>query len=579
MKTKISILTAVLALMVMSCKEEIRKDDNIDFREVEFAAPLVKLTIPLLGSLNKHVELEGGRWFVENGIIWLEDTLKEKKFGMANEKINVNDKTDKFTLDFPDWTNHLKPPSGTTSYYTYSNEIKHPVHLIPANKPKPGGNEDEEIEDDDSYVTEAYLNSGIFKLYFDNVSIFSQFNEITITVTSDELTNSKGDFIRVFTKTNIVEEEIDFTKDPSYKINTKGKKELTFTIKYDVKIDNSSKPDDINLNYAFTDLEFSFLAGYFGQSKFHETGSVNFDFFDKLGFEYLRIKNFKMELKITNPSGVPIGIGKNYISGSKTVISFVDTLPNSNNPDIEFEINKLPVDRATRDKNNVITSVTTKHNLEENVSFGDGKYKVKYDIYGITNPDGDDSAVKDFNFVKKDGDEKNEKALLQIIAKIPFELDSKYIREDTIGFDYRNMLGDDETMSKSIKDFKLYFDDVDNRLPLKIGLKICAIKYDEEDEKNHGKEKRIYIGDGIKDDLVINVQQGKQGRKTIEITDTKLAEFWANDVNKLILETYAITDNTSGQNGGYSTVQKIKEDAKLDMDIKVEFKSKVPISF
>jgi len=529
MKSKIIIIIAFLTLAVMSCKDNdmIFDPDEMNFRSVEFAAPIAKLHIPLYESIKEHMDFEELKKI--DGIICIEYIYRDSiEWSDDITIVDIDNKLINCPFESEDWVD-------LEVEYTLSRSKTQRFWLWAS------------VDDKDSYVNEAELSSGRLMLSFNHPPTLSSFTSYTITIRIPQLEKDGEEFTKTFyNQQPAINENL-----AEYLINTDNH-EIEVICEYDL---TSSTPLSGSLDLIFTldQMEFFYLAGYFGNIKFNPfDGEMDFDFFDEFDFDgEVGIRGVTMKAEIVNSAGMPI-----YVEGE---VEFTNEYNKNKSLELDPEF-KLHIPPATKDNNNNIIPKKFEKlfTLSDDIEFNEkDEYpsNMSFEFIGEINknstPPIDGSSV---DFVRKI--ENKNLVDIDLVFTVPFDFKLSYNRKDTVEFDYRNIVNDDEKLSSSVKDFTIFFL-IDNGLPLEVKLKAYAI--------NEAGNVKIPI-----DEIAIKVVNGVQSEK-ITLSQSILSQFWDNDVQNIVLETTANTKDLD--------YVKVKEDARLDIDLSVAFKSNIPVSF
>jgi hypothetical protein len=307
----------------------------------------------------------------------------------------------------------------------------------------------------------------------------------------------------------------------------------------------------LDVDFGISEMDVSYLSGYFGQISSTEAGEMDFNFFDELDFDgIVGFKDIKMTAAVMNHIGIPMSV--------KADVSFVNEgslgEPLGLNPPFDFS-----VDGATESGSNHIVSPAVKSfstMLTDALEFGGGdkEYpsKLKFNLEGKTNPGGITE-----NFIVKNSDG-NLLLNTEFTFTVPLHIKiSEYARRDTIEFDYNDITGDSDTnddLSKSIE-AAIVILDVNNGMPFDIALSVSAI-------------------DGAGNLIESILPQTNVGKEPIKISLDKaqIEKLRTGNVKKMVLYASAKTANE-----GYV---KITKDAFIDLSVSVErLKSDIPANF
>ena len=517
MKSKIIILSVVLALAFTSCLENkiVYNTDDVDMRLWEFAGTIAKIHAPLYKSIEKWMDFE--EIFINNdGVICVNYTHYEKikwdddYFGIESISSPLD-----WGYDLPDI-----PIPGTE----ISDEIS---AIIQVRTAKTG-----------TYITEAELASFNF-----NLSVDIPDNIIgSVTITIPQLKSQAG---AVFTQSyNNLQGVNNLTASfINYKMETPDKElqiDFSFTVK---STGGGSTAGRLTVNdVSITDIKVDYMKGYFGQLDYDENIEMSFDFFNDLDFEgEVGIKDIVFEARVSNSVGAPLGVevkGISFVNDDGDLTKIVETL--------SFEI-----PAATESGNNhaVTASNASRSGKLSDILFAKDNYPkgIVFDIWGILNPDGEGN-----NFVVKNEDLAEAQLTLTVPLHIKIEA---YNRLDTIAFDYNDIIDNDEKFSNSIDNFVLKLK-VDNNLPFAVKLSADAI-----DEEGNVVERNI-VNENI------NAKQKDQPPIIIELNQPKLEKFRTMGVKNIILRTISQTASKD--------YVKVTKDDYIDIVVSTSFESSIP---
>ena len=524
MKSNISIFIAILAITFASCckNDIVINTDEIVSRPLELNVPIASIHVPLYKSIEKEFNFDN-LTINNDGVIcfWYtrSDTVK------WNNDINLSDVTESWGYELT----NLALVSGLK--YT-APPLLQKVEL--------------KTKEDDSYITEAEMKSGKLRITFTVPSLISSCD---ITIKVDEITDKDGKiFVQDFpglTPGNPVVREINLK---GFKI--KAQNHILHVI-FNMTVTSSSKPSTgkVGIDFAISDMEVDYMAGYFGKIEKKVTGAMNFNFFDDLDFTgTIGFKEIKLDAKITNYTGIPTNITANQINFAND-----DGWTKKLEPQDQLDIDVAAAQEGAHHQ--IVPTIKTFSTKLNEVEFTAPNFpsKISYDIRGSANPRGEESK----NFIVNDLD--HGLAHVDVTLTLPLHIRADaYTRTDTVNFAYRDMIEDDEDISKGIQYFAAKIV-LDNNLPFDVQLTAIVINDD---------------GDHVKTIFDKKFVANKINTHEIELNQTDIKEFWSRDVKKIILQTKANTKNNT-ENNGYV---KVFADSYLDLSLSVRFKSSIPFS-
>ena len=513
MKLKISIIIAVFALAAAAClKNEIVKDinlDKMDLRSLVVSAPIAKVHIPLAATMEKHLDFK--ELFVDkDGIVCIKYVQSD---GIKwDEDIDLRSYSNNWTI----------PVSGGVM----TGGTKFKVHLV-------------STDEADSDVKEAYLTAG--KISF-TLSVSGGLSG-NIIVTIPELTKDGVAFSQTIPLSSSGAPNVFSLK--GYKIATDNNRDLN--VQFAGTISGSGS---LNVAFALSEMEESYLSGYFGKMTRNENIKMDIDFFDELDFKgVIGIKDIKMDAVITSRVGLPMSVKADIFFTNEAGLDKQLELT----PPLDFSVNGASNASAPVKK----SFSTTLPVIEFG---GEAGYpaKVKIEVEGIGNPNGNPAGNVE-NFIGKSAVDSLVKVDFTLTVPLHIKI-GEYSRNDTIGFDYNDIMGNSESNINVNNVEYLYVNIVvDNGLPFDIGLGATAIN-----EQGTYKSPILPVTSILADD------RGK--RIEIKLEKNQLEEFRTKEVKKIILQTTGKTKNAE--------YVKVKDTAFLDISVSVgEAKLNIPSKF
>jgi len=515
MKSKICLLIAVLALAVVSCHENdiVWNTENLDYRTGEFDIPAIKVHAPLYQTMCNKLDFDSLlindddviciRYLHSERIEWTEE------FGIDDFPENGKKEEWAYNLGELEWV----------SSSTLKGEDSHSIKLTTS----------EFLTD--SYIDEAILSNGKLILTF-NVPTAS------VEVTIHELKNNGEEFVYVFDASKT---EADLT---GYTVKTNNKKELE--IHYKITINsNTSLSGLIKFELSLSDLEVSYMTGYFGYKEDDYKGEMKFDFFSELdGFDgVIGFREGELKGEVFNWTGIPMKMSSE--------IYF------NNTPDERLFNISLNIPVAKIEDNQDITPSKTLIPSQPivKVEFEKDEYPTElvFEVLGIMNPDGHVE-----NFIDK---KVEELARVDLTLTVPLYIRvDAYQRKDSVKFDYNKIIKDDDVLSESIENFVLTLT-VNNQLPFDVTLAVDAIDEDGIIVNNICEEKKLMRKES---NQIID----------IEVDQSLLDSFRKGNVKKLVLTTTAKTVTPTDP----ERYEKVKKNDYIDIAVSAHFKSKIPIT-
>jgi hypothetical protein len=519
MKSKISILTAILALTVVSCLKNdiVWESENAELRTLEFAAPIVKIHVPLYETMKKEFDFDD--LFVNSeGVICVQYTKSEVIEWNNDIGIQRYDNFDK------PWQAPITAGTINTQFPPFA------VHLQSHSPDKSG-----------TYIKKAELASGEIKFSLTGLNVLSN-GYVTITI--PELTNRQGDsFTEIIT---LPTSQTDYNYNlEGYTIETDNNHNLNVEFAINA---TATSAGSLYIQFEIFNFEVSFLSGYFGEIIKTEEYEIEFDFFNELDFDgTFGFRDIAIDAKVTNMAGLPMNV--------KADIFFVDenALNEKLNltPPFNFDVSSATI--SNNDKT-IIPAVETFPTMTlTEIEFKNGVFpnKLKFEIEGKTNYVNGSLVTDVENFVVKDDN--------NILAEVDFTLTAPlyvkiggYSRTDTIGFNFNDIISDDEDFPSSVDNMMINLAIVNN-LPFEITLEAFAV----DDAGNY-----------VETVLNSTIITGGTQKVPIHLIQRQLELFRTADVKNIVLHTIAKTVNED--------YVKIKADSYLDISVSINFKSSIP---
>ena len=521
MKSKINILIAVLTLTLVSCFENkiVYDTENLEFRTMEFVAPIAKIHAPLYGTLIKELK-------DFDGSIEIIEIDGQRLICVKYYETHIIEWSDEIGFRGAERTFEVPVVTAGSGLITGSKSF--PVHLY--------SSDDEEH----SYVKVADL-IGNGKLEF-SVNASNLAGVITLTI--HELKNKNGQsFSKQLYLSSGQSYNVSATDLDGYRIATDNNHNLNVIV--DISVSGMTPGvslSKLDVRFILPDMDISYMSGYFGQIDSEETGEMTFDFLEELDFNgTVGFKNILIDAVANNWAGVPIKVTGDFFFDN-------EAKPIAVEPALDFIVTAAP-----NEGNMAVNSFTTKIPKKEFVS-GNYPSGLLYKVKAKTNPGGNpNNDVTNF-IIKKDDD---------ILANVDFTLtvplDIKveaYSRKDTIDFDYNKLVGNRDDYVNNVEYMYINLL-VDNGLPFDVALEVTAINKSD-------FRSRITICE-----IIANK---KDQRIKIELTENQLKDFRINEVKYIEIKSISNTNSTN-KNEDYVRVY---ENDYMDIDVSVNIKADLP---
>ena len=516
MKLKISIL-AVIALTVVSClKNDINwNSDDAEFRPWEINnIPIINVHVPLYKTMNK--QFDDNLFINEKGVICIKYTHSEN-IGWDND-IGIRSAS---SYDNP-WT-PIPFPAGTINITAPTFN----VHLWSSGEVG-------------SYVKEAVLTTGNISFIIESANRLRNGSRITITI--PELTNEEGE---VFTETITLPSSGESYPLEGYTIRTDDDNNFNVTLNIN---GSASASGNLNIQFEISELDVSYMSGYFGRMQHRKTYEIRFDFFNDLDFDgTFGFRDIKMDAVVSNRAGLPMDIAADVYFVNESGLNKKANL----SPPFEF-----PVSSATEsDSNHTVTpSVKTFSTVTSEIEFENGIFpsKLKFDVTGTGNSNSNPYTDENFIVKDKNGNDALAKVNFNLVVPLYVKI-GEFSRSDIVPFDYNNIINDNENFSSDVDNIAVNLSIVNN-LPFEIKLSAIAVDA-------AGKPVETILFEN-------NINSAKETQNiSIPLIKSQLNRFRAEEVKSIILYSYAKTPNVS--------YVEVKEDASLDIAVSMDFKGAI----
>ncbi|MDR3094157.1 MAG: hypothetical protein LBU62_05895 [Bacteroidales bacterium] len=538
-------IVAIVCVAAVSCKDnDIVYDRNFDgkeLRSVNFAAPIANVHVPVYKSIKKWMDLDSLS-SDETGLIYVSFTHTQN-VEWTND-IGVDELRKRF--DYPLITTGDNPftsiviPGGLSWTKEGSETIK-----LTTNE-----------GDDGTKIDSITFHNGL--LEFDITLPSPLTGEIEITIPG--LTINGVAFTVKQSLTSGSNNRIStLLTNGKIKTTSQGLPILyKITVTTGSTLPSGSVGLNVHLDIASEDLNSMF--GYFGKIEASpESEEVTFDFFEALDLKQdIGLKDIIIKADIVNSTGLPMMVEVSSIKMFKDNLDLGEK-PLTVTPEFKLE----QVEPATYE-NGRVTPVTTHKEVKADLEFSNGKFpnKLVFKVVGTGNPNG---ATAKPNFLVKNDQLNLVDVNLEILVPLHFKT-GLYERQDTVDFDFNDMIDDDENLSKSIENLVLHLD-INNGLPFEIALKGIAIDENEDDIVTLIPEQKIESAGGT------------TGKATpvlthleVKVDQAQIDQLRRKSAKKIILITKSATYN---QGADYV---KIHNDAALDINVSLSLKANIPSS-
>ena len=476
MKTKISIILALLALVTASCVEDpiiIDTDpENMNYRVMGIDLPIATIIVPVYDVISDNEDIFGDDVEIKpiDGIINIVYTdLIKPDFEIFGD-ITIPDMEENFEFDIAstlpinigDLPPGIDPPTITYTY-NFKGEDSEFVKI-----PEPKNSDAGGVKIEGGYVSEATLAGGNINV---SVNMPPEAVEWQIIVMIDNLTKDNGEkFMTVLDQNNSSYPTTPLSLD-GWKIvgELDGDGDYSLEVAYEFYIFtqvnlNTFSNDDLKMEISFelSDIELREIKGFIGQFELDdllEAGSMNFELFSETDIEIdgtFGIKGVNFILDIKNPVGVPVEF---YINS----IYFVDE---DDNPFLDGS-GKLKNLLSAPVEFLVEPSKTTSKPIFLDIEINSNEIPagIKFDISGLVNPDDPPKAPNVVNLNSVNDVEAN------ITLNIPINImATDFTYPVTFDFDFQ----EDDGLGEILERVDLMLS-IDNGLPFAIDISINAL--------------------------------------------------------------------------------------------------------
>ena len=512
MKLKTNIFIAIFTLILTSCfKEEknaiVINSKDFTYRPFELTGPIAKIHVPLGKSLEKYLDID--ELFIDN-----EDVVCIRYV----------------TSDTIEWSDDI-------GLRGYSNNWSVPFVVA-------GGliNKDASFkvnlnssDESDSYVNTADLTSGYVSFTLTGVPATMSGN---ITMRIPGLTKGGVVFSQTVNLSSVTPNRYPLA---GYRMETDNNNDLN--IQFSLINATGSSSGNFNIQFTLSEMEVSYLSGYFGTITTSEENEREIDFFDEFFFDgVFGFKDVKMDVTVRNKVGAPIN--------SKADVFFANDFGMNERlgfiPPLNFTING-----ATSTSTPTMNSFSTTLPVIEFNGKTNYPKTLRYEVDGTINPDGKSGNVT--NFIVKDKD--NSLAEVEFTLTLPMHIKvEEFRRVDMVDFDYNDIVGNDADNINNVEYVHITLL-VDNGLPFDITLGA--------EVENESKTYTSSILSGT------NITAKTYGQNIlIEVPSNQLENFRINEVKNIILYTTAKTQNED--------YVKVKDTDFLDVNVYVHTKASIP---
>ena len=461
MRLKSSIFIAVLALAAASClkNEIVYNTENVEYRTVEFSGPLAKIHIPLGKTLEKHLDIDE-LYINGDGVVCLRYVQSE----------NIEWGDDIYLPGYPVKNWSIPVVTGGNAAFK--------IRL-------------ESSDEADSYLSMAVLNSGEISFTFSETGGHSGM----IIITIPELIKDGAEF----TKSIPLPALATPYKYPleGYMIRTDDNHDMN--VQFEV---HSSGSGNLDVAFELSEMEASFITGYFGRLYKREEFTLDIDFFDELDFEgTISIKGIQMDAVTTNRAGLPMNVKADIFLVNEDGLNEQLML----HPPFDFG-----VDRATTTAIPKIEYFSTSLPEQEFGGAAGFPTKLKFVVEGTGNPNGNPSGDV-VNFIVKNNNDHLANIDFTLTVPLHIKVD-EYKRKDIIDFDYNDIVGNNDDQINNVEFLHINLV-VENGLPFDITLEAAAINEEETYMFTILPESHIILDEKAKLEIKLDKNQLEDFRK------------------------------------------------------------------
>lgn len=532
MKTKIFLNIVFCCLLAVGCKENdivLNFDDKSDNRKIEFAGPLARVNITAIDWLKDGFPNE--EFMVDmDGLIHLAYT--QEVFLEWETLVEIGNKNDEFIFSTVKVDGALQYPQKIK--FNNANDVR----LDRLNL----------AEGELQYTVEAPAGTNG-----------------TITIAIPELKTGTIAYSRILTVTpsqrifNINEilsgKSIEFSQETNSSY-------ITFNTTIDLNpVNAGDTPGPARIAYSINNIVPEVAFGYFGQRETKRTNaSMSVSFFNELELvNEFEFADLELSVITYNKIGVP------FFVRTDNIRLFKEEDPDNKD---HLEINGTDyteINTPAGVYGNPILPGINKYNINganSNIVPIINKYpdKLWCDITAWSNPDGDVAQ----NFMT------NETRLqTDLVLKVPFFFRSElYERNDTIKFDFNDMVGDDPDDVEKIELFEMYFDFF-NKFPMEMVANARVVNEADETIEILLSNNQQIIKSGIPG-ANGRINKAEHTTMVVNVTNQQIKRFISEKARNIILETKASSFN-SGQ-----PFIKIFDDSEMNVNISIKVKTQLP---
>jgi len=549
MKSKISILIAVLALALMSCLENDIKynTDDAEYRPWEFGVPVGKIRATLFDGLKKVL-------------------------GKDSIYLNVNDDdviciryTDTVKIEWDDSDFKIQPISSPNNWKQLVPPISQPDVSLPSYNLYESVSVTTESNPDVS-ITKAEL--AVCRL---NLVIDVPPNLIaSVIIRIPQLKNpEKNNFVRLYP--GLQEGNHDLSEILINHEIVAPDNEIELICDFTVtSVGGPSEGGLFSVELSVEDFVVDYMEGNFGQMEYKPDDAdkeMTFGFFDNLDFDgTVGFKDIVFETKIINSLGADFMVEANKINfiteGEQVPLMVEDgNIPLS-------DVFKLDVPSATMENGFKPGEKSISKTLSA-LEFKNGEYPtgIQFDFFGMLNhPNGGGRGNNFVLFGVLDLTEAH------ISLNIPLHVNvENYYRSDTLKFDFNDIVGNNDDNITNIEYIYITLL-IDNGLPFDVFLEAIVINESGEILSGSGEiESWSLIIPKV--EILSDQNLNSKGQQSVEIKldVNQLEKFRTYDIKKIVLISSAQTTEIQKDNFWV----KAKKDAYLAIDVSMRIKADI----
>ncbi len=353
---------------------------------------------------------------------------------------------------------------------------------------------------------------------------------------------------------NLKDVEIDFkqkSQTPPY--------DSYFTVKTDFDLDNIGF-GSATLSFNITNPQPGFTFGYYGQQEETKTGEeLTFNIFEEFDAlsEEIEFGDFMFDFEATSGIGVPFEVVVKNMAFYDSKKKYIDDLMVDGADSVIIDLDEAGYDNRVVEPTSVSFAVDRSNS---NITDIGNKYpqKMIFDVISRSNPDGEES----LNFMGPENILKG-----KVSGNIPLWFrTSSYTRQDTLSFDFNDMVGDKDEEARKVEKFDVYFDFY-SKLPIDIFATAWVI--DGNDQKIDDLfEEQVEVVQSGKPSTDGYVDEAKHTEFVVSLTGEQINQFLDREAKDIVMALKVATYEEE--------LIKIYEDMEFTIEVSFDGAGQVP---